>query len=164
VNRVGKMIRSTLHLPLALFFTLLGAASAFAYFFFTSDHSLINSQRGFIPTWLISCFFWGGLKGHFVRRSKDTENLFEASLRAYLLFAGALCTAMVGTYLVEGVMLAFNGDPLGGGLKVLMALPYGPFIGILACLYSLWVLIPAAVIAALILFSRGPKGRIRPFS
>ena len=158
------MTRRTLHLPLALLFTLLGAASAFAYFFFTADRSLLTSQRGFIPTWLISCFFWGGIKGHFVRRSKDTENMFEASLRAYLLFAGALCSAMVGTYLVEGVMLAFSGDPLGGALKALMALPYGPWIGILACLYSLWVLIPAAVIAALILFAPGPKKKNKPAS
>jgi hypothetical protein len=152
------VVRVSLNLTLGFFFFVLGGAAAFLYFFMTSDHSLAGTQRGFLPSWLLSCFLWGGLKGHFVRRSPDTENLFEASVRAYLLLAGALCCAMVGTYVVEGVFLAFNGDPVGGILKILMALPYGPWIGILACFYTLWILVPAAVLAAFVLFRQKQGG------
>ena len=59
--------------------------------------------------------------------------MFEAVVRAVLLFAGALCTSMVGSYIVEGVRLAIKGASVGGLLKILMALPYGPLVGILAC-------------------------------
>jgi len=136
-------------------FAVVGALAALVFQFVTSDSSLAGSYQGFFYVWIVSCFFWGAFRGKYIRRSKDTESMFEAVVRAVLLFAGALCTSMVGSYIVEGVRLAIKGDSVGGLLKILMALPYGPLVGILACFYTIWLLVPAGVIVAAVLFRSG---------
>ena len=104
------------------------------------------------PLTVVMSISVASLRGPSILSEILTKSAVEASVRAFLIFAEGIVWSVLGAMVFEGVELGVTRDALGGSLKLALVLPFGPLVGVLAVLYSLWITVPTTIIAGTVLF------------
>ena len=94
----------------------------------------------------------GALRGPSIFSNILTKSLVEAVARALLIFSESVIEAVILSMLIESFEVALAGDPFGGLLKLMLILPYGPWNGIVAAIFSLWLTTPLALVCGVLLY------------
>lgn len=101
----------------------------------------------------------GGTYGSAILNRKETGSLYEAAWRSMLVLSGGVMSAVILAMFSEGIQILLRGDPVGAALKVLMVVPFGPITGLLAVIFSSWILGPLAFACAVLLYPSEPAPR-----
>jgi hypothetical protein len=104
------------------------------------------------PLTVLTCASVGANRGPSIHSEILTKSILEASVRAFFIFAEGIVWSVLGTMVLEGVELGVTTDVLGGILKLAIVLPFGPLVGVLAVLYTLWVTVPLAIVSGSVVF------------
>jgi hypothetical protein len=98
--------------------------------------------------------------GPMIVSDKHTRSLLEACWRAELIMGEVILFTLVSRQLWIGVRELFGPDPVGGLIKILMLIPFGPITALLAFLYTVWATVPPAIACgALLYFGFNPEAR-----
>ena len=101
----------------------------------------------------------GALRGPSILSEVLTKSTTEAIVRALLILSESVLEAVLLAMLLEAIEVAAAGDLFGGLLKLMLILPYGPWNGIVAAIFALWLTTPIAILCGVILYKYRSKCR-----
>ena len=129
------------------------SAALFGVLLWRAALTFASSQWWFLwPLVVLVSAAVAALRGPSILCEVSTKSAVEAFVRALLIFSESVVEAVLLSMFFEAIQVALAGDAFGGLLKLMLILPYGPWNGIVAAIFSLWLTTPLAVICGVILY------------
>ena len=130
-----------------------GSAALLGVLIWRATLTFASSQWWFLwPLVVLTSSAVAALRGPSILCEVLTKSTVEAFVRALMIFSESIVEAVLISMLFEAIQVALAGDIFGGLLKLMLILPYGPWNGIVAAIFSLWLTTPLAIACGAILF------------
>lgn len=116
--------------------------------------SVSSSDVGlFRYLFVLAAALWGGCYAGAITDPRAIDTFEAAWWTAFVAYAAAVLTAIISAMAVDA-FIEMPRDPLGGTLKLLMILPFGPVISVVTVIFMSWLLAPMAFITVLLVRGR----------